>query len=58
VPRRELVQQLRGLDYERHDRSIDSRIYRIRRKLGDDDEANQRVRTVRNRGYLLAASPW
>lgn len=58
VPRRELVKQLRGLDYERHDRSIDCRIYRIRRKLGDEDAANQRVRTVRNRGYLFAASPW
>lgn len=58
VPRHELVQQLRGLDYERHDRSIDCRIYRIRRKLGDDDPSCQRVRTVRNRGYLFAPSPW
>lgn len=58
VPRRQLVAQLRGLDYERHDRSIDCRVYRIRRKLGDDDPACQRVRTVRNRGYLFAPSPW
>lgn len=58
VSRLELVRQLRGLDYQRLDRSIDCRVYRIRMKLGDSDPSLQRIRTVRNRGYLFAASPW
>ncbi len=58
VSRLELVRQIRGLDYQRLDRSIDCRVYRIRLKLGDGDAAHQRIRTVRNRGYLFAPSPW
>ncbi len=58
VSRLELVRQIRGLDYQRLDRSIDCRVYRLRLKLGDGDPAHQRIRTVRNRGYLFAPSPW
>jgi len=58
VSRPELVRQLRGLDYQRLDRSIDCRVYRIRIKLDDTEPSLQRIRTVRNRGYLFAPSPW
>lgn len=58
VPRTDLVRRLRGLDYERDDRSVDCRIYRIRGKLGDADPAARRIRTVRNVGYLFLPSPW
>jgi two-component system OmpR family response regulator/two-component system response regulator RstA len=58
VARRQRVRELRGLDDERGDRAIDSRIYRIRRKLGDDAAGGERIRTVRNRGYFFATSPW
>jgi DNA-binding response OmpR family regulator len=36
------------------DRSIDSRVYRIRAKLGDAQPERHRIRTVRNRGYLFS----
>jgi two-component system response regulator RstA len=58
VPRADLVRRLRGLDYQRDDRSIDCRVYRIRAKLGDTDPASRRIRTVRNNGYLFSPSPW
>jgi two-component system, OmpR family, response regulator RstA len=56
VSRSELLARLRGLPYQRIDRSIDCRIYRLRAKLGDS--AAQHIRTVRNRGYLFSPARW
>jgi DNA-binding response OmpR family regulator len=58
VPRAELLKRTRGLDYDRRDRSIDCRVYRIRHKLGDTRGDQQRIRTVRNCGYLLSPTGW
>jgi two-component system response regulator RstA len=58
VPRADLVRRLRGLEFQRDDRSIDCRVYRIRAKLGDNDPASRRIRTVRNSGYLFSPLPW
>ena len=58
VRRCDLVRRLRGLEYQRDDRSIDCRVYRIRAKLGDSDPASRRIRTVRNSGYLFSPLPW
>jgi len=54
LSRREILKRVRGLDEEPMDRSIDSRVYRIRAKLGDAQLAHHRIRTVRNRGYLFS----
>ncbi len=56
VSRAELLQRLRGLPFARIDRSIDCRIYRLRAKLGDG--AAERIRTVRNCGYLFSPARW
>lgn len=58
VRRSDLVPQLRGLEYQRADRSIDCCVYRLRAKLGDHDPAARRIRTVRNRGYLFSPLAW
>jgi DNA-binding response OmpR family regulator len=58
ISRTELLERLRGLPYQRIDRSIDSRIYRIRAKLGDAAGTAQRIRTVRNCGYLFSPERW
>jgi two-component system, OmpR family, response regulator RstA len=58
VARADLVRRLRGLEYQRDDRSIDCRVYRIRAKLGDNDPASRHIRTVRNSGYLFSPLPW
>lgn len=58
VSRADLLRRLRGLPYQRIDRSIDCRVYRIRIKLGDADGPQQRIRTVRNCGYLFSPAAW
>ena len=47
-----LIQQLRGIEYDGLDRSIDMRISKLRQKL--DSAAANRIRTVRGIGYLFA----
>ncbi|KAA3614302.1 MAG: DNA-binding response regulator [Planctomycetota bacterium] len=51
VSRQEIFRELRGLDYDGLDRSIDLRISRIRKALGH--RAGRYIQTVRGRGYLL-----
>jgi DNA-binding response OmpR family regulator len=58
VSRTELLERLRGLPYQRIDRSIDCRIYRIRAKLCDAPGPAQHIRTVRNCGYLFSPARW
>ncbi len=58
VVSRELIYaELRGIDYDGLDRSIDLRIARLRRKLGDTGKQPQRIKSVRGAGYLLATAP-
>ncbi|WP_404390451.1 response regulator [Pseudoalteromonas phenolica] len=42
------------LDYDPMDRSIDLRVSRLRKKLGDDPKQPKLFTTVRNKGYLIA----
>jgi DNA-binding response OmpR family regulator len=55
VTRDEILRVVRGIDYDGLDRSIDARICRLRRKLQDAGGAETMIKTVRLRGYLLAA---
>ncbi|MDA9858397.1 response regulator transcription factor [Rubripirellula sp.] len=52
--RQEIYIQLLELPYDGQDRSIDLRVSRLRRKLGDDPSNPQLVKSVRGVGYLLA----
>ena len=54
VSRDDIMQGLRGLEFDGLDRAIDARISRLRRKLGDDADAPSRIKTVRGQGYLFA----
>ncbi len=58
LPRNEILKALRGLDYDGIDRSIDSRVSRLRRKLGDDAIGSAHIKTVRPHGYLFSPSAW
>ncbi len=58
LSRREILRRVRGLDDHPTDRSIDSRVYRIRAKLGDDAAVGQRIRTVRHCGYAFSPQGW
>jgi len=53
-----LVHQLRGFDYDCFDRSIDLRISRLRKKLGDEPAQPFRIKTIWGKGYLFAKDAW
>jgi len=50
-----LVSEIRGIEYDGFDRSVDICISRLRRKLGDDGGTPKRIKTLRGTGYMLAA---
>lgn len=58
VSRQELVNKLRGFDYDGFDRSIDLRVSRIRKKLGDDPNEPYLIKTIWGKGYLFARDSW
>ena len=58
VSRENLVSQMRGIEYDGLDRSIDISISRLRKKLGDAASAPERIKTIRGKGYLLAPDAW
>lgn len=58
LSRDDLLLQLRGIGFDGLDRSIDARISRLRRKLGDDPENPTRIKTVRGKGYLFSKHDW
>ena len=53
VSRKTLVTELRGIDYDGFDRSVDIIISRIRKKLGDDASNPYRIKTIWGKGYLF-----
>lgn len=53
LSRDDLSQALRGRPCPAGDRSLDLRVMRLRRKLGDDPQAPRFIRAVRGEGYLL-----
>ena len=55
LSREEIFAQLRGIEYDGQDRSIDVRISRIRPKIGDDPMHPRLIKTVRSKGYLFVA---
>ena len=54
VSRETLYMQLTGLEYDGRDRSIDLRVSRLRKKLGDDSANPEIIKSVRGVGYLLS----
>lgn len=58
VTRDELVTKLRGFEYDGFDRSIDLRVSRLRKKLGDDPAEPYRIKTIWGKGYLFAKDGW
>jgi DNA-binding response OmpR family regulator len=58
LPRHEILRELRGLEYDGVDRSIDSRVSRLRRKLGDDSVVTSHIKTVRPHGYFFSPENW
>jgi two-component system response regulator RstA len=57
VSRERIYAELRGIEYDGLDRSIDLRITRLRKKLGDDGRQPRWIKSVRGAGYLLVREP-
>lgn len=58
LSRDDLLRDLRGIGFDGLDRSIDARISRLRRKLGDLSEVPERIKTIRSKGYLFNRAGW
>lgn len=58
LSRDELYKRVRGIEYDGLDRSIDGRVSKLRKKLGDDADAPKRIRTVWGKGYVLVPDAW
>ncbi len=53
ISRDQLFQDLRGIDYDGLNRSIDINIARLREKIGDDAKHPRIIKSIRGEGYLL-----
>jgi len=53
-----LTKALRGIEYDGLDRTVDNKIVSLRKKLGDNSSAPQRIITVRGKGYLFVPDSW
>jgi DNA-binding response OmpR family regulator len=58
MSRQQLVQQLRGIDYDGFDRTIDVRISRLRKKLHDNSQEPEKIKTIWGKGYLFVPNAW
>jgi DNA-binding response OmpR family regulator len=53
-----LFKSLYNRDYDGLDRMLDIRVSRLRRKLDDDAENPQRIKTIWGQGYLFVPDAW
>jgi two-component system phosphate regulon response regulator OmpR len=53
LSRERIMDQMRGVDWDAYDRSIDVLVSRLRQKLGDDAKRPAFIRTVRGTGYCF-----
>ncbi len=56
LTRDKLAGDVRGIKHDSFDRSIDLRVSRLRKKLGDDPRKPTLIKSIRGVGYLLALS--
>lgn len=58
ISRDSLINQLRGIEYDGFDRTIDLRISKLRKKLGDEPRDPLKIKTIWGKGYLFAPDAW
>lgn len=58
LSRDQIFTQMRGIEYDGFDRSVDVRISQLRKKLHDHGEQPSRLKTVWGKGYLFVADAW
>ncbi|WP_033076401.1 response regulator [Thalassotalea sp. ND16A] len=58
LSREYLFMKLIRRDYDGIDRTIDGRVSRLRKKLGDSNESPFRIKTIWGKGYLFVEDAW
>lgn len=58
LSRDDIFNNIRGIEYDGLDRTVDVRISRLRRKLQDNSSHPQRIKTVWGKGYLFVGDAW
>lgn len=58
IDRDELFKKIVGRPYNGTDRTIDGRISRLRKKLGDDQNNPIYIKSIRGKGYLFTGEDW
>jgi DNA-binding response OmpR family regulator len=58
LSRDDIFNNIRGIEYDGLDRTVDVRISRLRKKLQDDPGHPQRIKTIWGKGYLFVAEAW
>jgi len=58
LSRDDIQSSMRGIEHDGVDRSIDMRISRLRKRLGDDAETPNHIKTIRAKGYLFSTAAW
>lgn len=58
LSRDQIFSHMRGIEYDGMDRTVDVRISRLRKKLLDNLNKPQRLKTVWGKGYLFVAEAW
>lgn len=53
LTREEIYRQMRGIDWDGTDRSIDLRVSRLRSKIDDNGKSPRFIKSVRGTGYML-----
>jgi DNA-binding response OmpR family regulator len=56
--RETLFQQLYKREYDGVDRMLDVRISHLRKKLGDEADSSERIKTIWGQGYLFVPDAW
>jgi len=57
LSRNDIYQHIHGMKFDGLDRSIDLRISRLRKKVGDDPAKPKRIKSERGVGYILDVEP-
>lgn len=58
LSRDNIVYALRGREYDGVDRSIDLKISRLRKMLGDNIDNPYRIKTIYGKGYIFLSDAW
>ena len=53
-----LLRELRGLEESHEDRSVDARLYRLRKRFPSGVDAQRHIKSIRPHGYLFSVEPW